>query len=109
MITASKLDDMFSQIASGESSTVAVIIKSDVHGSAEALRDALLNLSTDEVKVKVLGSGVGGITETDANLAAASDAVIIGFNVRADAAGQVSHRVSWSDETRQLLAPYAHS
>ena len=66
-------------------STVPVIIKSDVHGSAEALRDALIKLSTDEVRVKILGSGVGGITETDATLAAASNAAIIGFNVRADA------------------------
>ena len=93
----SKLDDMFSQIASGASSTVAVIIKSDVHGSAEALRDALIKLSTDEVKVKVLGSGVGGITETDANLAAASDAVIIGFNVRADAAARTAIKESGVD------------
>jgi len=93
----SKLDDMFSQIASGASSTVAVIIKSDVHGSAEALRDALIKLSTDEVKVKVLGSGVGGITETDANLAAASDAVIIGFNVRADASARTAIKESGVD------------
>ena len=61
------------------------MIKSDVHGSTEALRDALTKLSNDEVKVKVIGSGVGGITESDATLAAASNAVIIGFNVRADA------------------------
>ena len=94
---ASKLDDMFSQIASGESSTVAVIIKSDVHGSAEALRDALIKLSNDEVKVNVLGSGVGGITETDANLAAASNAVIIGFNVRADAAARTAIKESGVD------------
>ena len=60
------------------------LIKSDVHGSTEALRDALTKLSNDEVKVKVISSGVGGITESDATLAAASNAVIIGFNVRAD-------------------------
>ncbi len=94
---ASKLEDMFSQMADGDSSTVAVIIKSDVHGSAEALRDALLNLSTDEVKVKVLNSGVGGITETDANLAAASNASIIGFNVRADAAARTAIKESGVD------------
>jgi translation initiation factor IF-2 len=82
---ASKLEDMFSQMRDAEADTISVIIKSDVHGSAEALRDALTKLSTDEVKVKVLSSGVGGITETDATLAAASNAVIIGFNVRADA------------------------
>ena len=87
---ASKLEDMFSQMKDGSSSTISVIIKSDVHGSAEALRDALLNLSNDEVKVKVLSSGVGGITETDANLAAASNASIIGFNVRADAAARTA-------------------
>jgi translation initiation factor IF-2 len=94
---ASKLEDMFSQMADGKSSTVAVIIKSDVHGSAEALRDALINLSTDEVKVKVLSSGVGGITETDANLAAASSASIIGFNVRADAAARTAIKESGVD------------
>lgn len=93
----SKLDDMFSQMAEGNSSTVSVIIKSDVHGSAEALKDALTKLSTDEVKVKVLGSGVGGITETDANLAAASNAVIIGFNVRADAAARAAIKESGVD------------
>ncbi len=85
---ASKLDDMFSKMQEGDISTVSVIIKSDVHGSAEALRDALVKLSNDEVKVNVLSSGVGGITETDANLAAASSASIIGFNVRADAAAR---------------------
>jgi len=68
-----------------------------VHGSAEALRDALLKLSTDEVRVKVLGSGVGGITETDANLAAASNATIIGFNVRADAAARTAIKESGVD------------
>jgi translation initiation factor IF-2 len=94
---ASKLEDMFSQMAEGELSTVGVIIKSDVHGSAEALKDALMNLSTDEVKVKILSSGVGGITETDANLAAASNAVIIGFNVRADAAARTSIKESGVD------------
>ena len=94
---ASKLEDMFSQMQEGQAQTVSVIIKSDVHGSAEALRDALLNLSTDEVKVKVLGSGVGGITETDATLAAASNAVIIGFNVRADAAARAAIKESGVD------------
>jgi len=87
---ASKMEDMFSQMQDGAISAVPVIIKSDVHGSAEALRDALIKLSNDEVKVKVLGSGVGGITETDANLAAASNATIIGFNVRADAAARTA-------------------
>ena len=94
---ASKLDDMFSQMKEGELSTVPVIIKSDVHGSAEALRDALTKLSNDEVKVKVLGSSVGGITETDVNLAAASDAFIIGFNVRADATARTAIKESGVD------------
>ena len=93
----SKLEDVFSQLKDGEAQTVSVIIKSDVHGSAEALRDSLNKLSTDEVKVKVLGSGVGGITETDATLAAASNAVIIGFNVRADAAARAAIKESGVD------------
>ena len=94
---ASKLEDMFSQMEDGEAASISLIIKSDVHGSAEALRDALTNLSNDEVKVKVLSSGVGGITETDAHLAAASDAVIIGFNVRADAAARAAIKESGVD------------
>jgi len=94
---ASKLEDMFSKMQEGDSSSVPVIIKSDVHGSAEALRDALTKLSTDEVKVDVLSSSVGGITETDANLAAASHAVIIGFNVRADAAARTAIKESGVD------------
>ena len=94
---ASKLEDMFSQMAEAKAESVSLIIKSDVHGSAEALRDALTKLSTDEVKVKVLGSSVGGITETDANLAAASNAVIIGFNVRADAAARTAIKESGVD------------
>ena len=94
---ASKMEDMFTQMKDGEISSVPVIIKSDVHGSAEALRDALLKLSTDEVRVKVIGSSVGGITETDANLAAASNATIIGFNVRADAAARAAIKESGVD------------
>ncbi|MDX1508766.1 MAG: translation initiation factor IF-2, partial [Woeseiaceae bacterium] len=94
---ASKLEDMFSQMKEGQGESVSLIIKSDVHGSAEALRDALTKLSNDEVKVKVLSSGVGGITETDATLAAASNAVIIGFNVRADAAARAAIKESGVD------------
>ena len=94
---ASKLEDMFSQMKDAKSQSISVIIKSDVHGSAEALRDALTKLSTDEVSVKVLSSGVGGITETDATLAAASNAVIIGFNVRADAAARTAIKESGVD------------
>ena len=94
---ASKMEDMFTQMKDGQISSVPVIIKSDVHGSAEALRDALAKLSTDEVRVKILGSGVGGITETDATLAAASNATIIGFNVRADAAARTAIKESGVD------------
>jgi translation initiation factor IF-2 len=94
---ASKLEDVFSQMEEGLASSVSLIIKSDVHGSAEALRDSLTKLSSDEVRVKVLSSGVGGITETDANLAAASNAFIIGFNVRADAAARTAIKESGVD------------
>ncbi len=94
---AAKLEDVFTQMEEGESTTVSLIIKSDVHGSAEALRDALTKLSSDEVKVNVVSSGVGGITETDANLAAASNAVVIGFNVRADAAARTAIKESGVD------------
>jgi len=77
--------DVFSQMGEEKAQTVQIVIKADVQGSAEALRDALTKLSTDEVAVKVIASGVGGITESDVMLAAASKARIIGFNVRADA------------------------
>ena len=72
----------------GEVSELNIVLKSDVQGSCEAISDSLLKLSTDEVKVKIVGSGVGGITETDATLAAASNAIITGFNVRADASAR---------------------
>jgi translation initiation factor IF-2 len=91
---ASKLEDVFSQMTEDEGKVVPVLIKSDVHGSAEALRDALSKLSNDEVKVKVISSGVGGITESDATLAAASKAAIIGFNVRADGAARAAIKES---------------
>ena len=81
---AKKAEDVFSQMGEAAGETVAVIVKADVQGSSEALRDALSKLSTDEVAVKVIASGVGGITESDVTLAAASRARIIGFNVRAD-------------------------
>ena len=85
---AAKLENLFSQMQEGEVQTVNVLVKADVQGSAEALRDSLQKLSTDEVKVKIVSSGVGGIAESDVNLALASDAIIIGFNVRADAAAR---------------------
>jgi len=87
---AAKLDDIFSQMEAAAQKSVQILIKADVHGSSEALRDALLNVSHDEVEVKVVSSGVGGITESDVNLAAASNAVIIGFNVRADASARTA-------------------
>ncbi len=82
---AAKLESMFDQMGGEEAKTLALIIKADVQGSYEALQQALTKLSTDEVKVNVVHAGVGGITESDVNLALASKAVIIGFNARADA------------------------
>src|SRR5581483_10744247 len=79
-----RAEDVFSQMGEAKVGTVAVLIKADVQGSAEALRESLTNLSTDEVQVKLIASGLGGITESDVQLAAASKGLIIGFNVRAD-------------------------
>jgi translation initiation factor IF-2 len=81
---AAKLE-LFGQMGEGEKKTLNLVIKSDVQGSQEALVHALSRLATDEVKVTVVHAGVGGITESDVNLAMASRAVIIGFNTRADA------------------------
>ncbi|OOF38605.1 translation initiation factor IF-2 [Rodentibacter rarus] len=83
-----KLENMFSNMTEGDVAELNVIVKADVQGSVEAIVQALHELSTDEVKVKVVGSGVGGITETDATLAAASNAIMVGFNVRADASAR---------------------
>mgnify|MGYP001030639992 FL=1 len=82
---AEKMDNFFSKMEEGDVSTVNVLLKSDVRGSAQALVEALEELSTDEVRVKVVSSGVGGINNTDVSLASASDAIVLGFNVRADA------------------------
>ncbi len=82
---ASKLEEVFSKMAAGETSNLNIIIKTDVQGSLEALRESLVRLSNDEVSVKVVYGGVGGINEGDANLALASGAILMGFNVRADA------------------------
>lgn len=76
------LDDLFSQIEAGELATLNLIVKADVQGSIEALRDALDKMDQSEVRIEVIHAAVGGITETDVQLAAASDAIIIGFNVR---------------------------
>jgi translation initiation factor IF-2 len=82
---AAKLENMFEQMSEGEVQTLNIIIKSDVQGSFEALSTSLQKLSTNEVRVNIIHSGVGAISESDVNLAAASSAVLIGFNVRADA------------------------
>jgi translation initiation factor IF-2 len=81
---AAKLENMFSDMTAGEVKTLPIIVKADVQGSQEALAQSLLKLSTDEVKVQMVYAAVGGISESDVNLAIASKAIIIGFNVRAD-------------------------
>lgn len=83
-----KLENMFSNMTEGDVAELNIIVKADVQGSVEAIIQSLQDLSTDEVKVKVVGSGVGGISETDATLAAASNAIMVGFNVRADASAR---------------------
>ena len=85
---AAKLDQFFSQMGEGEKSTLNVFIKSDVQGSAEALQESLIKLSNDEVTVNVVAANVGGINESDVHLAIASQAILVGFNVRADATGR---------------------
>ena len=82
---AAKLENVFEQMGEGEKKTLSIVLKADVQGSQEALVHALTRLSTDEVRVNVVHAGVGGITESDVNLAMASRAIIIGFNTRADA------------------------
>ncbi|MDI9232695.1 translation initiation factor IF-2 [Limnohabitans lacus] len=82
---AAKLENMFTDMSAGEVKTLPIIVKADVQGSQEALGASLLKLSTEEVKVQMVYSGVGGISESDINLAIASKAIVIGFNVRADA------------------------
>ncbi|MFM2484376.1 translation initiation factor IF-2 [Celerinatantimonas yamalensis] len=83
-----KLENMFANMTEGEVQELNIVLKADVQGSLEAIADSLTGLSTDEVKVNIIGRGVGGITETDATLAAASDGLVFGFNVRADAAAR---------------------
>ncbi|PQA75980.1 translation initiation factor IF-2 [Rhodoferax sp. TS-BS-61-7] len=82
---AAKLENMFSDIGAGDVKMLPIIVKADVQGSQEALAQSLLKLSTDEVKVQMVYSAVGGISESDINLAIASKAIVIGFNTRADA------------------------
>jgi translation initiation factor IF-2 len=85
---AANLQNLFDEMGKAEQLTVNLLIRADVQGSVEALRDALTNLSNQEVQVNVIASGVGAITESDASLAQASNAIIIGFNVRADASAR---------------------
>ena len=85
----SRLEDIMAQMGQGEEQAILnLVVKADVQGSVEALRDSLTSLSNELIKINVIASGVGGITESDATLAAASKAVIIGFNVRADASAR---------------------
>ncbi|MEL0168713.1 MAG: translation initiation factor IF-2 [Pseudomonadaceae bacterium] len=85
---SAKLENMFESMGQDEKKTLNIVLKADVRGSLEALQGSLVDLGNDEVQVKIVSGGVGGITETDANLALASNAVIFGFNVRADAAAR---------------------
>ncbi|MEE4110424.1 MAG: translation initiation factor IF-2, partial [Halieaceae bacterium] len=85
---AAKLDNMFESMTAGEKSTLNVVVKADVRGSLEAIQSSLLDLGNEEVQVNVVSGGVGGITESDVNLALTSEAVIFGFNVRADASAR---------------------
>ncbi len=85
---ASKLDNMFESMTAGERKTLNIVLKADVRGSLEAIQAALMDLGNDEVQVNIVVGGVGGITETDVNLAVTSKAVVFGFNVRADAAAR---------------------
>ncbi len=85
---STKLEDLFARMEAGEAVDLNLVIKADVQGSLEALRESLTGLSTDKVHVRVVAGGVGGINETDVNLASASNAIVIGFNVRADASAR---------------------
>ncbi|MBF0165385.1 MAG: translation initiation factor IF-2, partial [Magnetococcales bacterium] len=84
-ISTTKLDDLFDQIKQGEMDEVKVVIKADVQGSLEAVSDALLKITHDKIRVNIIHTAVGGITESDVMLAVASHALVVGFNVRADA------------------------
>ena len=85
---AAKLENMFTKMESGHVETLNIVLKADVQGSVEAISESLKKLSTDEVKVNIVSDGVGGINESDAQLAVASNAIVIGFNVRADASAK---------------------
>ncbi len=88
--SAVSLDDLFSKISNGETKSLNIIVKADVQGSVEAVRQSLEKLSNDEVKVSVIHGAVGGVTESDVMLASASGAIIVGFNVRPDSGARVA-------------------
>jgi translation initiation factor IF-2 len=94
---AAKLENVFSQMGEGGKPSIQLLIKADVHGSAEALRDALQKINSEDIKVTVVGTAVGGITESDVQLAATSKAIIIAFNVRADASARGAVKESGVD------------
>jgi translation initiation factor IF-2 len=94
---ATKLDDVFNQLGEEGAVSVQLVVKADVQGSVEALKESLEKMSRDDVKITVIASGVGGITESDVQLALASKAIIIGFNVRADAAARNAIKESGVD------------
>jgi len=94
---ASKLEDVFTQMGESGAVSVQLMLKADVHGSAEALKESLEAISHEEVKVTVISAGVGGITESDIQLAAASSAIVLGFNVRADSAARTAIKDSGVD------------
>ncbi len=85
---SAKMDEFFSHMSEGETNYVNLIVKADVQGSVEALKESLLKIEADNIKVKIVASGVGGINESDINLALTSDSFVIGFNVRADASAR---------------------
>jgi translation initiation factor IF-2 len=85
---AAKLDNMFESMTAGEKQMLNVVVKADVRGSLEAIQSALLDIGNEEVQVNIVTGGVGGIAETDINLAVTSNAVVFGFNVRADNAAR---------------------
>lgn len=85
---AAKLDNIFNKMSEGAMDSLNIVLKADVQGSAEAISDALQKIESNEVQVKIISAGVGGITESDVNLAIASSAIMIGFNVRADASAR---------------------
>ena len=107
------LDDLFSQIQEGNLKELNLIVKADVQGSVEAVKQSLVKLSNDEVVVKVIHGGVGAINESDVTLASASNAIIIGFNVRPDATAKATaeqegvdlrlYRVIYQAEVRQIF------